>query len=313
MSTVSPMVLNRRTSAALSIGETAPEDIAVFGGVAFVSGSADGSVLKLDLRNGGAASTFVPAATDEYSSAWGLRVVPCNDWLLSVQNQPYDFNPAHARAGRVTAFDLHSAEKVKSWNLPEGMVGNSVDVDADGNIYVGDIGPRPRIVKIDPDTDEVTTWATSTEWKDGGFGLGGMVYSGKHFGGAGFYVAHNNILWYVGLNDDGAAAAPVAVKIEGDPVIFADGMTWTDNGLIYAENDVLVPGSNGVVYRVDFTSATSAKRTTLQSNLADPSGVAVARLGGKSYLLAAESQLGFTFGVDKGLPSKPYQVKVFPR
>ncbi|WP_424952489.1 hypothetical protein [Deinococcus sp.] len=294
--------------ASLSIGTTAPEDLAVYGTSAYVSNSADGSVVRLDLSRGGAVSPFLPAATDAYSSAWGLRVVPGKNWLLSVQNQPYDFNPAHARAGRVAAFDLSTGTRINTWTLPDGMVGNSVDVDGAGNIYVGDIGPRPRIVKINPATGEVTTWATSPQWVDGGFGLGGMVYAGS-----GLYVSHNNALWYVAFRADGSAAAPVAVKIAGDPVIFADGMTLADGGLIYAENDVLVAGSHGTVYGVQFTGPTTATRTTLQENLADPSGVALASVGGTSYLLVDESQLGFTFGVDKGQPSRPYQVKVFAR
>jgi hypothetical protein len=290
----------------LGIGSTAPEDIAVNGTTAYVSSSADGSVIRLDLGKGGAASPFVPAATDAYSSAWGLRVVPGRNWLLSIQNQPFDFNPAHARAGRVTAFDLSSGAKLRNWSLPEGMVGNSVDVDSAGNIYVGDIGPKPRIVRIDPATGEVTTWATSSRWVDGGFGLGGMVYAG-----AGLYVAHNNVLWYVAVKPDGTAAEPVAVKIAGDPVIFADGMTRTSSGLIYAENDVLTAGAHGAIYQVQFSTPTNATRTTLQQNLADPSGVALAEVEGKSYLLVEESQLGFTFGVDQGQPSRPYAVKVF--
>jgi hypothetical protein len=181
-------------------------------------------------------------------------------------------------------------------------------VDKSGNIYVGDIGPKPRIVKINIATDEVTTWSTSPAWVDGGFGIGGMVYNGT-----GFYAAHNNILWYIGISADGSSVAPQAVKIDGNPVIFADGMTWVDDGIIYAENDVLVAGAHGTVFRVTFSNPTTATRTVVQGDLRDPSGVAVANVGGQGYLLVNESQLGFAFGVDKGAASKPYQVKVFKR
>ena len=294
--------------AALSIGDTAPEDLTVYGQTAYVSDSATGAVLKLDLNRAGAASPFIPAATDAYRSAWGLRVVPGRNWLLSIQNQPYDFNPAHARAGRLAAYDLGSGAKVASWNLPGGMVGNTVELDAAGNFYVGDIGPKPRIVRIDPASGAVTTWATSPLWKDGGFGIGGMAW-----GGAGLYASHDNALWYIALNPDGTAAAPVAVKIAGDPVIFADGMTWTGGSIIYAENDVLVPGAHGSVFQVRFSTPTTAARTLLRTDLSDPSGVAVATVGGQASVLVAESQLGFAFGVDQGEPSRPYQIKVFPR
>lgn len=294
--------------AALSLGDNVPEDLTVSGSTAYVSNIATGAVLKLDLSNAGAATPFISAATDAYSSAWGLRVIPGKNWLLSIQNQPYDFNPAHAKAGRVTAYDLSNGTKVKSWSLPEGMVGNSVVVDGTGNFYVGDIGPKPRVVKIDAATDTVTTWATSPDWKDGGFGIGGMAYSGS-----GVYASHNNALWYIGLKADGSAAVPQQVKIEGDPVVFADGMSWVDGSVIYAENDVLVPGAHGSVFQLKFSGPTTATRTLLKGELRDPSGVAVATVGGASYLLVEESQLGFAFGVDKGEASKPYQIKVFPR
>jgi hypothetical protein len=294
--------------AALSTGTTAPEDITVDGSSAYVSNINDGSVLKLDLNRGGAASVFVPAASDAYRSAWGLRVVASKNWLLSIQNQPYDFNPAHAAAGRLTAYDLTTGAKVKSWPLPAQMVGNSVDVDSAGNIYVGDIGPTPRIVRIDPATNAVSVWASSPQWVGGGFGIGGMVYSG-----AGLYASHNNALWYIGIRPDGTPTPPQAVTVEGNPVIFADGMTWTGDSLIYAENDVLVAGSHGAVYGVQFSSPITATRSTLHQDLSDPSGVAVAQVGGQEYLLVNESQLGFAFGVDRGEASKPYQIKVFPR
>lgn len=285
-----------------------PEDIVADGETAFVSSIADGSITKLDLTNEGEASVFVPAANDAYTASWGLRILRKKGWLLSVQNKPYDFNPEHAQAGRVVAFDLATGKRAKTWDLPQQTVGNSVDVDDAGNIYVGDIGPNARIVKIDPSTDDVSVWAKSDDWVDGGFGIGGMV-----FNGTGFYAAHNNLLWHVGLVDGGEAAEPVSVKIAGNPVIFADGMAWVDGGVVYADNDVLVPGSHGALYRVEFDSATSAKRSTIRDGMTDPSGVAAAEVGDKSYLLVNESQLGFAFGVDQGKPSLPYKINVIAR
>jgi hypothetical protein len=288
-----------------SVQSGPPEDISADGETAFVSSLADASVLELDLGGDGTARTFVPAATDEYSSGWGLRIVKSKSWLLNVQNKPYDFKPEHAQAGRVTAFALGSGKKVSSWALPEGAVGNSVDVDPQGNIYVGDIGPAPRIIKIDPSTDDVTVWATSDEWVPGGFGIGGMVY-----GGDGFYAAHDNSLWYVAVAGDGSAAKPARVKIEGNPIIFADGMAWVDGEIVYAENDVLVAGAHGAVYRVSFSDPTTARRDTLREGLSDPSGVTATSIDGKTYLLVNESQLGFAFGIDQGGPKLPYRIDV---
>lgn len=298
----------RAVPASFSVHSGPPEDISADGETAFVSSLADASVLELDLSGEGNTKLFVPAASDEYTSGWGLRIVKAKSWLLNVQNKPYDFKPEHAQAGRVTAFDLGSGKKLKSWPLPERAVGNSVDVDQKGNIYVGDIGPEPRIIKIDPDSDEVTVWATSEDWVSGGFGIGGMVYSGT-----GLYAAHDNSLWYVAIADDGSPAQPARVKIEGNPTIFADGMAWADGGVVYAENDVLVPGAHGAVYRISFSDPTTAKRTILREGLTDPSGVAATSIDGKPYLLVNESQLGFAFGIDQGDPELPYRIDVIER
>jgi hypothetical protein len=294
--------------ASFSVQSGPPEDINADGDTAFVSSLADASVLELELSGEGSSRTFVPAASDEYTSGWGLRIVKAKHWLLSVQNKPYDFEPQHARAGRVSAFELSSGKKLKSWPLPERAVGNSVDVDQRGNIYVGDIGPEPRIIKIDPDRDEVTVWATSNEWVSGGFGIGGMVYSGK-----GLYAAHDNSLWFVAIADDGSATKPARVKIEGNPTIFADGMAWVDGGVVYAENDALIAGAHGAVYRIAFSAPTTAKRTTLREGLSDPSGVTATSIDGKPYLLVNESQLGFAFGIDQGGPQLPYRIDVIER
>jgi hypothetical protein len=293
---------------AIDVGNGIPEDIEVDGSRAYVSNLSDGSILQLDLARGGAASTFVPAASDAYSAAWGLKVLRSKGWLLSVQNLPYDFNPAHAQAGRVTAFDLSTGAVVKRWNLPAQAVGNSIDVDAQGRIYVGDIGPHPRILRIDPATDQLTTWATDARWPEGGFGIGGMVQ-----GGGGIYAAHDNRLWFIGLAEDGSARAALPVQVEGDPVIFADGMRWTNGGIDYAENDLFTAGAKGSVYRIEFTSPTTVRRTVLAQDLFDPSGIATVTLDGRNWLLVNESRLGYAVGTETGAPKLPYQVKALRR
>jgi len=287
--------------AAIPVGNSTPEDITADGDRAFVSNLTDGSVTRIDLANGGAASIFVPPATDSYSSAWGLRIVPSKNWLLSIQNPPYDFNPAHAGTGRVVAFDLDTGTKIKSWDLPADTVGNSLDVDKSGNIYVGDFGPHTRIVKIDAQTNAVSIWATDSRWVDNSFGFGGLVYSGT-----GLYAAHDNKLWFIAIHSDGTPAAPAVVSIAGNPVIFADGMTWTGSGIDYSYNDLFVAGNHGVAYRVDFSDPTTGVQTVLETDLADPSGMTTATVNGKTYLLVNESQLG-----EAGPPDLPYVVKTF--
>ena len=135
-----------------------PEDVTAHDGFLYTSNYFSGAITRTELATG-ESSIFVAAATDVYSSAWGLRVDAANNRLLSIANQFYDFNPDNAQAGKVNAYDLSSGNLVGSWDLPTACVGNSIDVDNDGNYYVGDIGPDTRIIKIDPTTNEVTTWA----------------------------------------------------------------------------------------------------------------------------------------------------------
>jgi len=89
----------------LDIGAAAfPEDITVYQDQLYASHFFNGSILRKDLTTG-ELTTFAAAATNEFSAGWGLRVDPTNNWLLSIANQPYDFNPANALAGRVNAYD----------------------------------------------------------------------------------------------------------------------------------------------------------------------------------------------------------------
>lgn len=292
----------------IDLGAFIPEDLVVRGDTAYVSSLIDASIYRVDLKQGGAVSRFAPAQAAPYTAGWGVKVHEQRQWLLSLQNQPYDFAPQNARTGRLVAYGLSTGAVDRTWTLPDGMVGNSVVVDGQGMIFVGDIGPEPRIVRIDPATGTVSVWAADAAWKRGSFGIGGMAVVGNSL-----YASHDNRLWHIGRNADGSAAAAQPVSVEGDPVIFADGMTAAGASLYYAENDLFTPGAKGVAYRIDFTAPTRAVRSVVATGLFDPSGIAVATQGGKDYLLINESRLGFAVGTEQGSAPGPYQLAVVPK
>ncbi len=298
----------------VDIGEAAfPEDVTAYEDNIYTSNYFSGAITRTNVSTG-ERMTFAPPASDEFSSAWGLRIDPNNQLLLSIANQFYDFNPANAKAGKVNAYNLADGSIAGSWALPAQAVGNSIDIDAAGNIYVGDIGPDTRILKIDPQTDEVTVWADDAQWTDGGFGTGGMVFNQE---GA-FYVAHAGSLWYVPINEDGSAGAATKVTLtgtialDGSETVNADGMTWAgDNTIFYAENDVFTPGHNGIVHRITLSDDTTGQSTVFDSGFDDCSGVFLNSFEGKNTLYVNESQFGVNFGVNFVPTSNPFCVRAF--
>ncbi|MFN3200301.1 MAG: hypothetical protein ACE366_18025 [Bradymonadia bacterium] len=310
----SPVVLPE----ALALNDTAaPEDIITFEHTVYVSDIAGGSVLALDLLNlDNGPRTFVPAPPmgDARPSTWGLRIDADRRRLLVAANPAYGFDGNVTAPCELRAYNIDDGSLAGSWVLPEGTVGNAVVVDDAGRYYVGDIGPDARIIKVDPETDEVSTWADPEDFVDGGFGLGGMV-----FGDDAFYGIQAPELFYrIPLEADGSAGTLQKVALvdgEGAEVtqFFADGMTWADGTLWYALNDVQVEGANGVVFRVDFDGLTSGTLTPAQAGLKDPSGVTATEIFGEPTLLVNESQLGHAFGVDPGAPNTPFRVLRFTR
>ena len=286
-----------------------PEDVIEYNDFLYTSNYFNGSITQKNLTTG-EISMFAPPAEDDFNSAWGLRVDQANNRLLSIANRFYDFNPANAQAGKVNAYDIATGSLVGSWDLPGACVGNAIEIDNNGNYYVGDIGPDTRIIKIDPNNNEVTTWADDSQWTDGGFGTGGMVWNKSN----GFYVAHAGSLWFVPQNDDGTAgeAAEVSLTgttaIDGSGAVNADGMTWAgDNTIFYAENDVFTPGWNGIIHRIELSNATTGANANYIEGINDCSGVYFSG----NTLYVNESQFGVAFGVNFVPTSNPFCVKTF--
>lgn len=286
-----------------------PEDVTVFDGNMYVSSIADGSVKEINLTTK-EERVFIAPSIDEFNSAWGIKINPKTGQLIVVMNQMYDFNPEHAKSGVVRAYNLKSGKLEKTWSMPEKFVGNSIDFDNKGNIYIGDIGPNARIIKIDLRNDKVKTWAQDKQWKQGGFGLGGMVFNKKD----GFYAAHAGKLWFVKMNDNSTASAAKEVVISGmidktgKNSVASDGMVWAgDNTIYFAENDAMLPGANGILHKIILEGEAVGSNSNVVTGLKDPSGVYF--YNGNVYV--AESQLGHIFKVDKGEPDQPFVIKVY--
>ncbi len=288
--------------------DASPEDVKEYNGFLYTSNFFTGAITRIKLRDL-STSNFVPAGTNAYTAGWGLNIVPSKNWLVSIANKPYDFNPTNAtgQMGVVNAYNISTGVLEKTWNMPAKFVGNAIDVDNSGNIFVGDVGPDARIVKIDITADAVTIWADGTNFTDGGFGLGGMVFNKT----SGLYYSQNKKLFYVAINTNGTAAAATAVNTGGVEVD-ADGMTWAGNNTIfYNFNDVFVPGAKGVTHKVVLGNATTATNTDYQTGLRDCSGVYFSKYADKNYLFVCESQFGYKFSVDNGTPANPYTIKVY--
>lgn len=293
----------------ITIGTNAsPEDIKEYNGFLYTSNFFTGAITRIKLSDL-STSSFVSASTNSYTAGWGLNINPSKNWLLSIANRPYDFNPANAvgQMGIVNAYNITTGTLEKSWNLPEGCIGNSIDVDNTGNIYVSDIGPDARIIKINIATNVISVWADGTNFTDGGFGLGGMIFNKT----SGFYYSQNKKLFFVGLAPNGSAQQSIEVNTGGAEVD-ADGMTWAGNNTIYYNfNDVFVPGAQGFTGKIVLSNTTTGIHSVYQSGLRDSSGIFFSSYASSNYLFVCESQFGYAFGVDNGNTTNPFAIKVY--
>lgn len=296
-------------------GEAWPEDVAVFGNRVFVTNFVSGGIQTYDLEmRPGVAEVFVPGPVEgNLKSFWGLRPVPAKGWLLAVANINYALDNMVSEPGVVHAYDIETGAEVAAWTLPVGTVGNSIDVDLQGNIYVGDVTQAGRIVKVDPETDAVTVWKDNSDWGQGQFGIGGMVFDGEDS----LYATVQGGIWRVPVEPNGDAGEPVKLAlVDGDDVVLtdvkADGMAMADPSTIYfAQNDVFAAGAHGVVFKLALTGGDAGTVTPFAQDLTDCSGVAFATVQDTGYLFVNESQFGHLFKVDPGPPG-PFRVLVLP-
>jgi hypothetical protein len=293
----------------IAIGKDAsPEDVKVYKDFLYTSNFFTGAITRIKLGDL-STTTFVPASKDAYTAGWGLNIIPSKNWLISIANKPYDFNPASAvgQMGVVNAYNISTGALEKTWNMPAKCVGNAIDIDNAGNIFVSDVGPDARIVKIDIATNAVTVWADGDNFTDGGFGLGGMVFNKTN----GFYYSQNKKLFYVAVKTDGSATISVQVNT-GNAEVDADGLTWVGNNTLFFNfNDVFVPGAKGVTSKIVLSNPTTGTSTEYKTGLSDASGAYYSSYAGKNYLFVCESQFGFAFQVDKGTPVNPFTIKVY--
>ncbi|MEM7326937.1 MAG: MBL fold metallo-hydrolase [Actinomycetota bacterium] len=209
-----------------------PESIAVNGATAYVSGFFTGEIRTVDLTSG-TSEELVAAGADGVVAGWGLWWDSTDDSLLACGNRNAVPGP-QATANAVRRIDPATGATVELWDLPDGAACNSVVTDPQGVIYLSDVGATASIVRIDPESGVVETWADDPSWEnDTGFGLGGLVIDDA----GDIWVSAGGPLVRVPVEADGSAGDPVVQQFRspgGDPVdpIAFDGLTVAD-GVLY--------------------------------------------------------------------------------
>ncbi len=210
-----------------------PESVAVHDGYAYVSAFFTGEVQKINLATG-ATEPLVETGTDGVIAGWGLWYDNANDVLLACGNK--NFVPGlQTEINSARAINPSTGAIVESWDLPEGTACNSILTDAEGNIYLSDVGTNASIVKIDRITGEAITWADDPAWEnESGFGVGGLIWDGAD----NLYASAGGPLYRIPINADGAAGTPVQqtlLDVDGNelPGLGFDGFVWAGNGTMY--------------------------------------------------------------------------------
>lgn len=279
-----------------------PEDVLVYKNNVYVSGFGDGTIQKFDLTQNNPTAQEIVTADATNPSRWGLAIDESKQTLVNIANANYAFNGSVSAPAKVFAYKLSDHSQVSSWTLPAETVGNSIVV-ANGFYYISDIGPHTRIIRLNPNTGEITI-KTDVLLPSNGFGFGNLIYANN-----GLYGAVNNKMWYIAINSNGSFGA--VNEVTGLSNVFSDGMTWANNNTFYyAENDALDPSNVGKVWKVSLastTTATSSLATDVTNNgsLNNPSGVFYTTLNGSNYLFVNESQLF------NQTMTKPFKINIF--
>ncbi|MBZ4421548.1 hypothetical protein [Myxococcus sp. RHSTA-1-4] len=212
--------------------------------------------------------------------------------LLWVCDSDFTF----ATAARVKSFDLATGAERGTYPLPGGGFCNDLTLDAGGNLYVTD-SVNSRIDRLAANGTELQVWSENDAYKGGPneFTLNGIAFDGQ---GA-LYVAHyaHSALFRVAIQENGAAAAPVALTVT--PAIQSpDGIQRLD-----ANTFVVVEG-NGRLTRLAI-SGNSATAKTLSNRLDSPTTVALS--GDTAWVV--EGQLGVLIGSEPGPADLPFRVR----
>ncbi len=292
--------------ASLTITDTGffPEDITIVNNRVFLSGLGDGTIRTFDLTETNATTELFAAAEPGYTQSWGLTsdgsVV-----LNLLNNVDFSFtNPPGA--SKLVQYNMNGV-KTGAWDLPANTIGHTVSI-VDGKYYISDFN-NPRIIELDPATGTINdSWFTSAQWDpsiDGN--VGGTIYDGY----TGFYAYLGFKFWYIPVSN-GKAGTMQEVSISGlsGDQINADGISWDakQSTLYYASNDTGNPADVGTVYKLEFTTPTSATGSVIATNLDDTSGVWYLENNGSEYLFVCESQFGGLFGINSFDP--PFNIEI---
>lgn len=219
-------------------GDVFLEGLAIVGTTTlFTSNFTTGDILTTNYKLG-TSSVFAPAPETDMTG-WGLAYHPASNQLYSIKNgslesfQAYFADPVNNTipgAGQLDIYNASTSELVTSVTLPNGIEGNSVTVDADGNAYITDFS-TPRILKYDVATNQITVWADTNF-----VFLGGVVLDE-----AGNVYVHGDIentLLKIVINEDGSAGAQSTIHLTGEALIAGDGLTYAGNNTLFSTSNV---------------------------------------------------------------------------
>ncbi len=290
-------VLEVPTSVEINDNQAYMEGLAVYGTTdVYTTNFINGEIRKTNFKTGDV--TIIQAAPAAGASGWGLRIDEANNVLLACINAPFaqvqnffgTFTPVEV-PGKVLAIDLTSGDVVEEWMLAAGTIGNALDVDGDGNIYISDVAGS-RTLKITRATGEVSVWVQ-------GVPGGGCVYDD-----AGNIYVHSNDLVKIPINADGSAGQPDTLSLTGVALSQGDGLAFAGNNTFYTTIDgtsvgkIVIDGNGGGTVETILPASEGLGLTS----------ITVMTAGFKSYLLGNDGQLFGLLG--GGQPNLPFKVAI---
>jgi hypothetical protein len=271
-----------------------PESIAVAsGGTLYVGSAVEGSIVRV--RPGASsAEHFIAPGSNGLMSVQGLLVDEHARRLYACTGDLGVSKTAKTK-GALLAFHLDTGAPMGRWPFPDDGFCNDIARTPGGSLLISDTF-RPRILRFEPGTGQLTVWVEHP------------LLGGADFNGNGIAVDSNVVylstfadgrLLRVPVLPDESAGTPQAVALPR-PLAGADAIRVLSPGvLLVFENDI--PGGNGRVTRVDMSGA-KASIVTILDGLKEPTSGVIAG----ERLIVVESQFRKLFGQDKGKPPQAF-------
>ncbi len=265
-------------------------------GTLYAGSAVAGSIVRV--RPGaGAAEPFVAPGAGGLMSVQGLHADDRAGWLYACTG---DLGVARTprTESALLAFSLADGRLMGRWPLPGGGFCNDLTPAPGGGFFVSDTA-RPRILRFDPDQNQLAVWVEHPL-------LGGADFNGNGIAvdrGAVYLTTFTDgRLLRVPIRDGGAAGTPETVALPR-PLAGADALRVAAPGrLLVFENDI--PGGNGRLTLVDLR-ARPPRLAVVAEGLAEPTSGVIH----DGRVIVVESQFRKLFGAEKGRPPAPFALR----